>query len=120
MFTKQESIMKFTTPSVQVDLSTIKDNVVSVQPDGPCSQNDHFHETIKAKPTPLLFYHAHGQEGEVPNNTQRGPTRLCKFTAKEKVVQSFFLIMIAEHTIRAGDVETLSTQEIPCVKTVIE
>jgi hypothetical protein len=110
MFTKQENIMKFTTPYVQGDLGTIKDNLVSVQLDGPCSQNDHFHETIKAKPTPQLFYHAHHWEGEVPNNMQRGPIGLHKFTGKEKVVQSFFLIMTAENTIRAGDVEMLSMQ----------
>jgi hypothetical protein len=44
----------------------------------------------------------------------------CKFAAKENVMQSFFLIVTAEHTIRIGNVEALSTQKIPCVKSVIE
>jgi hypothetical protein len=35
MFTKKENIMKFTAPSIKGNLSTIKNDVVSMQPDGP-------------------------------------------------------------------------------------
>jgi hypothetical protein len=58
----------------------------------PCGYSDNFHETIKAKRTPLLFYHAHHREGEVPNNVQRGPIGMHKFTTKEGVMQSFFFV----------------------------